>query len=97
MPRPKGVPSYRLHRQSGQAIVTLADSAGRRKDVLLGKHGTAESKAEYGRVLAAWNAQKGHLPGPASLTVNGLILAFWEHAEKYYRRPDNTTTRPQMS
>jgi len=31
------VPSYRRHKQSGQAIVTLTDGLGHRKDVLLGK------------------------------------------------------------
>ncbi len=34
------VPSYRLHKQSGQAIVTL-----NKRDVLLGAHGSASSKA----------------------------------------------------
>src|SRR5688572_13572990 len=48
-------PSYRLHRQSSQAIVTLRDSAtGRRRDMLLGPYGTAASRAEYARVIAEW-------------------------------------------
>jgi hypothetical protein len=41
-----------LHRQSGQAVVTLPDGLGGRRDVLLGNHGTPESRAEYLRVLA---------------------------------------------
>lgn len=32
----KSVPSYRRHKASGQAIVTLPDGHGRRRDVLLG-------------------------------------------------------------
>ena len=52
MPRPrKQVPSYRLHRQSGQAVVTVYSNGGR-KDVLLGRYGSPESKDEYARVLA---------------------------------------------
>jgi hypothetical protein len=39
MPARDHVPSYRKHRQSGQAIVSLPDGMGRRRDVLLGKHG----------------------------------------------------------
>ena len=36
MPRPRNhVPTYRLHKQSGQAIVTV-NVSGKRRDVLLG-------------------------------------------------------------
>jgi hypothetical protein len=38
------IPSYRLHKQSGQAVVPLTDSLGKRRDVLLGKYGPAESR-----------------------------------------------------
>jgi hypothetical protein len=54
--RTRRIPSYRLHKQSGQAIVTLTDGLGRRRDVLLGRYGTPESRAEYVRVLAEWEA-----------------------------------------
>jgi integrase len=88
MARPRSVPSYRLHRQSGQAVVTLTDGLGGRRDVLLGKYGTADSRAEYARVLAEWEAAGQSLPRPATrasdLTVNELILAYWKHAEGYY-------------
>jgi hypothetical protein len=53
MPRPKQIPSYRLHKQSGQAIVTLTDAVGHRRDMLLGPHGTPQSRAEYARERAA--------------------------------------------
>ncbi len=96
MSRTKGIPTYRLHKQSGQAVVTLTDPTGRRKDVLLGEHNTPESKAEYARVLAAWQGQGRQLPGQtwqeADLTMNELILAFLRHAEQYYRHPDGTST-----
>jgi hypothetical protein len=43
---PNFIPSYRLHKQSGQAIVTLRDTGGRRHDVLLGLYGSPESRAD---------------------------------------------------
>jgi hypothetical protein len=36
----KPAPSYRRHRQSGQAITTLTDGLGNRRDVLLGPYGS---------------------------------------------------------
>ena len=44
-------PSYRRHKQSGQAIVTLSG-----RDILLGKHGTKESRDAYNRITAEWLA-----------------------------------------
>ena len=46
-------PSYRLHRQSGQAVVSLPKGNGAYEDVLLAEHGSPESHAEYTRVIAA--------------------------------------------
>jgi hypothetical protein len=74
MPRRHSVPSYRLHKQSGQAIVTLTDGLGGRRDVLLGKYGTPESRAEYARVLAEWEPTDAaprpcHLPRPTSVLM----------------------------
>jgi hypothetical protein len=57
-------PSYRLHKQSGQAVVTLTDGAGRRRDTYLGRYGSAESRAEYARVIAEWEASGRRLTPP---------------------------------
>jgi integrase len=96
MSRALNVPSYRLHKQSGQAVVTLSDGLGGRRDVLLGKHGTAESRAEYARILAEWEANGRRLQvadnGAGTLSVNELILAFVLYAEQHYRRDDGSTT-----
>jgi integrase len=95
MSRRSCVPSYRLHKQSGQAVVTLTDGLGGRRDVLLGQHGTPESRAEYVRVLAEWEAAGRTLlrSRPAGrLSVNELILAYYRHAEAYYRHPDGRPT-----
>jgi integrase len=89
------VPTYRRHRQSGQAIVTLPDGLGGRRDVLLGKYGTAASRKEYARVIAEWEANGRTLPNRAAagdLTVNELAVSYLAHAEQHYRHPDGTQT-----
>src|SRR5262245_57563399 len=89
MSRPSSVPSYRQHKQSGQAIITLPDGVGNRRDVLLGKFGSPQSRAEYARVIAEWEANSRRLParqsGTPDISVNELALAFWKFAESYYR------------
>jgi integrase len=98
MARPRSVspPKYRKHRASGQAIVTLRDPTGRRKDYLLGPHGSAESKREYARLVAEWSAagccipQAG--PAPPDLSVNEMLVRFWTHVTAYYRHPDGRPT-----
>ncbi|MGC4033711.1 MAG: hypothetical protein QM754_18655 [Tepidisphaeraceae bacterium] len=42
MPARKRIPSLRLHKPSGQAVVTLNG-----KDYYLGRHGTPEAQAAY--------------------------------------------------
>jgi integrase len=96
MPRQKHVPAYRLHKQSGQAIVTLTDGPGTRRDILLGKHDTPESWAEYARVLAEWEASGRRLSGKrlvGGLSVNELILAYWHFAEGYYLKNGEPTSQ----
>jgi hypothetical protein len=93
--RSKAIPTYRLHKQSGQAIVTLTDAVGRRRDVLLGKYDTPESRAEYLRVLGEWEAKGHRLAGQeagSAISVNELFEAFLKHAEGHYRRPDGSVT-----
>jgi integrase len=87
MSRRHHVPVYRLHKQSGQAVVTLPDGFGRRRDILLGRYGTPESRKEYTRVLAEWGSNDRRLPQPAAasdITVDELVLAYWKHAHDYY-------------
>lgn len=51
MPRPKGIPSYRLHPRSGQARVTIDG-----KDHYLGPMDSPGSREEYERVISEWLA-----------------------------------------
>jgi integrase len=92
--RSQRIPAYRLHKPTGQAVVRLDG-----RDHYLGRHGTEQSREKYRRVIAEWLSGKGHAvtpgapdpadPGPS---VNALILAFLDHADAYYRRPDGTPT-----
>ena len=87
------IPAYRLHKASGQAVVTLAG-----RDHYLGRHGTSDSKREYDRLVAEWLTTR-HLPGePATrssdLTMNELILAYWDYAQDYYVKHGKPTSEP---
>ena len=85
------IPSYRLHKPTGRAVVTLSG-----RDHYLGEYGTPESRAEYDRLVAEWLAYGRTLPRSASangsdLTVNELLLKFVEWAESYYRKGGRVT------
>jgi len=86
------LPSYRRHRASGQAVVTLGG-----KDIYLGKYNTVKSRAEYNRLIAEWTAHGGTLPQTLSsdLTVAELLAAFFQHAQRYYVKPDGTPSSEQ--
>jgi integrase len=91
MARRNQVPAYRLHKHSGQAVVTLSDSVtGERKDHLLGPHGTSESRKEYAKVIAEWEARGRRLmtAAPTELTVAELLVRYLNHARMYYRDPE---------
>ena len=79
------IPSYRLHKPSGQAVVTLSDTnTGRRRDVYLGAYGTSASRenthssSPVGRATAArWTAPTAdphHSPPrkPAQVSPNSF-------------------------
>jgi integrase len=93
--KPRKIPSYRLHKPTGQAVVRLDG-----RDHYLGKHGTEESQEKYNGLIARW-LTSGYQILPASnstlarpdLSLNELILAFWKHAETHYRGADGETTR----
>jgi integrase len=55
----------------------------------LGPYGTPESRHEYARVIAEWEANGRRLlltPAVADVTVNEMILAYWKFAVEYYRK-----------
>jgi integrase len=101
MSRPRSIPSYRLHRQSGQAVVTLSDSSGRRRDYLLGPFNSPESREAYARVLLEHKTLEGRLPPKpgetgyhADMSLNELMLAYVRYAASYYVK-DGLPTKEQ--
>jgi integrase len=98
MPRPrKSVPAYRLHKATGQAVVTIRHADGCRRDVYLGPYGTDESRQAYARAVYG-DAPPPHPPAAAVLaptvppTMSELMLCFLEHAAVHYRHPDGKPT-----
>ncbi len=83
------VPGYRLHKPSGQAVVTLNG-----KDHYLGPWNSPESKSEYDRVIAEWIANGRQLPDRthgSRYTVAELIGRYLEFARVYYANGGETT------
>jgi hypothetical protein len=60
MPRKSGVPAYRLHKSSGNAIV---QAKGQR--FYLGRYGAPESRARYAKFVANLEAEPTDLPSAA--------------------------------
>jgi integrase len=85
--RPKSLPAYRLHKFSGQAIVTLPDHNGKRRDVLLGEYGSSASRQEYARAIGEWEAAGRRAPRRAvhGLTVAELLRDFLRFAQGHYK------------
>ncbi len=75
------VPTYRLHKASGQAIVKLAG-----KTHYLGKWGTTESRQKYSAKIAEYTATDFQQPASDGLTIAELFEAFRQHAVAYYRK-----------
>jgi integrase len=73
-------PSYRRHKPSNQAVVTIAG-----RDHYLGPWQSAASKREYDRIIAEWLAA-GRRPVAqrTDLTLTELTLAYYRFAEHYY-------------
>jgi integrase len=84
-----------VHKPSGQGVVRLNGH-----DYYLGKHGTPLSLETYHRLIAEWLASR-QSPNPAKqstsshldISVNQLLLAFWQHAKHHYRNSSGIPTR----
>jgi len=87
------IPSYRLHKASNKAIVTLDGRV-----IYLGDWESEESKAEYQRIIAEWLSNGRRLPdipardALAERTINSLILAYWQYAKTYYQKNGEPTS-----
>lgn len=100
MARKQRVPAYRLHKKSGQAVITLADAnTGRRRDVYLGDHGSPPSRRRYAEVLSEWEGA-GRVVDGMSLasesrradTVTSLVVAYWQDQKASKAAADGSLT-----
>jgi integrase len=91
-------PSLRRHKPSSLGVVTLNG-----KDHYLGhwpataKHPPQDVRLAYDTLIAEWLAAGRRLqPIPAEqpqgISINELLLAFWQHAQQHYRHEDGTQT-----
>ncbi|UCC30460.1 MAG: tyrosine-type recombinase/integrase [Phycisphaerales bacterium] len=83
MPMTMRPPSYRCHKGTGQAVVTLNG-----KDFYLGRHGSKASRDKYDAVIGEWLASGRQSPVDAqsAITVTELVAAYWRFAQGYYRK-----------
>lgn len=90
------VPSYRLHKPSGKAVVTLNG-----KDHYLGEHNTPQSKAAYQRLIAEWQAlgqRSAPQAGPSGISIATLCVRYLDHCRDWY--PDtkwNETKQTELA
>ncbi len=96
--RPRRIPSYRLHKPTGLAVVRLDG-----RDYYLGSHGTPGSHEKYRRLISEWLANGGqiHVDRRAhgvvgdDITINELLVSFWGFAETYYVKNSKPTGEQQ--
>jgi len=88
-------PSYRLHKPSGQAVVTING-----RDIYLGGFNTPESRSEYDRIIAEW-LTNGRRPSSQiaqagnDLTVNEMALAYLRYVDSDYTKSGKPTSEPK--
>lgn len=90
-------PSYRRHKPSGQAVVTIAS-----KDFYLGPYGSPASRTEYDRLVGEWlangrrplnvSAGKGAPVQQSDRTIAEVMVAYLDHVAEYHRAPDGKPT-----
>jgi len=87
------VPKYHLHKGSGQALVEI-----NHERIYLGVHGTAESKEKYRRIVAEWLESRNIPAAPGgngrhnhSISINEMLVAYWQFAETYYCKDGEPT------
>jgi hypothetical protein len=68
------------YKGSGQAVIRLGS-----RDVYLEKYGSAASREDYKRAIAAWSQRGGSdSPPPLSITVSQVLVAYLKLALCYY-------------
>jgi integrase len=91
MPRTKLThPAYCRHKRSGIGYVTID---GKQRP-LPGKYNSRESREAYDALIGQWLGNGRALPAEpvTGVTVSTIALAFWKHAQAFYKHPDGTPT-----
>jgi integrase len=83
----KKIPSYRLHKPSGQAVVSI-----QRHDHYLGPWGSPESKAKYAKIIHQLQAGEMIEP-PGGICVAEAVLGYLDWADQWYRDSEGRSTR----
>ncbi|MFK7737849.1 MAG: hypothetical protein AB8B50_17585, partial [Pirellulaceae bacterium] len=86
-------PSYRLHKASGNGVVTISG-----RDYYLGKHNTRASKDAYRKLINEWEASGrslsfspgGSKAGASGITIAMLIVDYLDHCRDYYPKTHNS-------
>ncbi|MBK8097630.1 MAG: hypothetical protein IPK26_11020 [Planctomycetes bacterium] len=95
------VPSYRFHRGSGQARVTIDGT-----DHYFGVYDTPESKERYRKVLAEHLGKQPRTIADDlddegtdlhAVTIEKVLAAYWEHAGAAYVDRDSKKPKPELS
>lgn len=88
----KRLPKYRKKISASGTPVAVVTLGG--KDHYCGPYDAKASRDEYDRLVAEW-LQAGRRASPrrpGELTVTQLVVAYFKHAQSYYRRSDGTST-----
>jgi integrase len=101
MGRHSGHPRYRLHKSTGQAIVSFPEPFKGKRFHYLGPFGTRQTSPEswekYDRLIAEWLLSRHDPRAGVELckgevvSVNRLVDAYLTHAEQHYRKRGNVT------
>lgn len=81
-------PSYRHHKGSGQAVVTLDG-----RDVYLGAYGSDASRSAYDRIVAEWLVNGRRLADQEGITIAELVVRYLEFVDRRYRSHEPANIR----
>lgn len=87
------LPKYRLHKASGQAVVTLSGT-----DIYLGPWRSQISRLEYDRIVSEWvqNGRRLSRGGTCDLALVEVINAYRRFADAYYVKNGQRTREAEL-
>ncbi len=88
------IPSLRLHKPSGRAVVTLNG-----RDHYCGEWGSRAAKVEHQRLVGEWLAsgKAPHVTEREAITVAELVLAYRRYAKTYYAPPSKEEAQIRLA